>query len=182
MTILPDSPPESKQEIPPSVFDTPPDVTHWEVQALWQRARDTQNARLAGSILAADRMPHTRELPVATLALLIDAHAAAAAGIGYAAWVDELGSWLPAGQAIHAAEAFPRLWYFPPEGEQPAGAGDPLADLNPATVITRKRLAEIRNVAERTIARWITAGDLPKPHHRGRETYWLAGELQEVQP
>ena len=86
MNRLPDSTPEFKQEIPHSVFDTPPpDVSRWEVAALRKQATDTKNARLAGSIVAADRMSHERELLVATLALLVDSHAAAAAGIGYAA-------------------------------------------------------------------------------------------------
>jgi len=173
MTIIPESVPQVKK-----IFDPPPTCSSYELLSLWQRAVETRNLRLANSLRAAANI-RAPGLHPATLALLLDAHAAAAQGRTYADWTAEVGGPYPAESFIVQAEAFPHQWYQPGD-DPPADAGNALASLPAATLVTRRELAELLHVCERTITRRIENHEVPQPHRRGRESYWLAGELQEV--
>jgi len=174
MTIIPESVPQVK-----NIFDAPPTCSSYELLSLWRRAADTGNARLANAVRAAAAI-HPPGLHPATLALLLDAHAAAAQGVSYAAWTAEVGGPFPAEVFIVEAEAFPVEWYQPIDTAR-ADAGTALASLPAATLVTRRELAELLHVCERTITRRIENHEVPQPHRRGRESYWLAGELQEIE-
>jgi len=175
MTIIPESVPQVK-----NIFDAPPTCSSYELLSLWQRAVETRNSRLGNAVRAAANI-RAPGLHPASLALLVDSHAAAATGLSYAQWVDELGGTRPAEILLVEAELFPRQWYDPTD-DPPANAGTALASLPAATLVTRRELAELLHVCERTITRRIETHELPEPHKRGRESYWLAGELQEVTP
>ena len=87
--------------------DPPPVWNDRELSALWQHAADTDNRRLADACRVAYVNPLRAELPYAKLALLIDAHAAAAAGLSWFQWLDSVGGWRPSCEVLQRCEVWP---------------------------------------------------------------------------
>jgi len=144
--------------------------------------RSTGNTDLAAILIAVwedEQLEHNGSPGGITFALLLSSYLAAGKGIDLPAWLKSVGGTCPEIEIISSRRLFPPQWYQPVDVVQPRTLGD----LDPATIVTRKQLAELLDVSERTIDRRIKAHELPEPHKRGRESYWLAGELQqEVEP
>jgi len=166
MTIIPESVPQVK-----NIFDAPPTCSSYELLSLWRRAADTGNARLANAVRAAAAI-HPPGLHPATLALLLDAHAAAAQGVSYAAWTAETGGPYPAETFIVQAEAFPHQWYQPGDVEQPdIDRDDELLGLDDVAAKFGK--------STRAVQRMVSNGQLPPPIKVGNRSLWPAAQITE---
>lgn len=184
MNAIPQPTVKRQEETSASLCDEQIDLdwTEPELLMLWMRAAETQNERLADSILTTRRLS-SAHLPAAC-ALLIDSRSAAGAGLSFTEWLQEIGGWTPGCEYLTQRNAWPAPWYasddaegITPQGIEPMSV---IASYEPTAIVTRRELAKIFSVSERTITRRISEAGFPPPHHRGRELYWLAGELREV--
>jgi|GEM_PF-3337644 len=144
----------------------PPEI--WndrELSALWQHAVDTDNSRLADACRAAYVNPLRAELPWARLALLIDAHAAAAAGLSWYRWIESIGGWRPSCEVLQRCEVWPEAFYLADgQGEVTAAEAPPTeaASISPDDLLTTSDLCNHFHVKPRTLARWRRNG-FPEP-------------------
>jgi len=201
----------------PSQSQEHPDIFAVETEAfaasralllLWRRAVDLRNCRLGESVAAAGRASHLLNdyANPAVIALMIDAHTAAHAGMSVQEWIADIGGPTPeleilsgldalplAFSALHADymqrfdEAFGRRLedHSDPADAPEAPAAEP--NISPDDLLTTAAVCNLFHVKSRTLARWRRNG-FPEPLSTETKPHRWAGsqilayiEEQQVQ-
>ena len=155
---------------------------------LWRRAVDLHNCRLGESVAAAGRasnLLHEYANP-AVIALMIDGHVAAHAGMSIQEWLTDIGGPTPELEILSGLDALPLAFSalhsdfmerfseaFDRRLEDHTDPADAPAPAATSELLTTQQLAVWLHCSPRTISRKVEQGELPPPAIDGKPKRWL---------